>query len=507
MSDELTRLPAFKLAALIRARAVSPVEVLEAHLRRVERLNPALNAVVAHAPDALERAREAERALMRGGARGLLQGVPVTIKDTIDVAGLPALAGSKARAGYVPAADAPAVALLKEAGAIVIGKTNTSELALDYTTDNPVYGHANNPHDLARTTGGSSGGCAAAVAACLAAAGVGSDLAGSIRIPAHFCGVAGLKATAGRISGVGHFPLMPAPYDRDENIGPLARTVEDLGLMLAVLTGDARELGGEELAVRRAAARAGLKGLRAAWYASDGRVPVTPETREAVKRAAGALRSAGLTVEESRPACVEGATELWQSIFSRATDETVASIYEGREEDAGPLARALLRRAAESKGSRRDDEQKALDERKARAERERLRAELLRWMERTPILVAPVGAVAAFRHEESRRVEVCGEAVSTFRAFSYAQAFNVFDLPAVSVPAGRTDAGLPVGVQIVGRPNEEESVLEAARVVEEALGGWQPPPPPFGTASSSEGTADSSNDPTASSIGPADSFK
>ncbi|MDQ3918349.1 MAG: amidase, partial [Acidobacteriota bacterium] len=147
MSDELTRLPAFKLAALIRARAVSPVEVLEAHLRRGERLNPALNAVVAHAPDALERAREAERALMRGGARGLLHGVPVTIKDTIDVAGLPALAGSKARAGYVPAKDAPSVAFLKEAGAIVIGKTNTSELALDYTTDNPVYGHAKNPHD------------------------------------------------------------------------------------------------------------------------------------------------------------------------------------------------------------------------------------------------------------------------------------------------------------------------------------------------------------------------
>ncbi|HYY94854.1 MAG TPA: amidase [Pyrinomonadaceae bacterium] len=518
MSDELTRLPAFKLAALIRARAVSPVEALEAHLRRVERLNPALNAVVAHAPDVLERAREAERALMRDGAQGLLYGVPVTIKDTIDVAGLPALAGSKARAGYVPATDAPSVAFLKKAGAIVIGKTNTSELALDYTTDNPVYGHANNPHDLARTSGGSSGGCAAAVAACLAAAGVGSDLAGSIRIPAHFCGVAGLKATAGRVSGVGHFPLMPAPYERDENIGPLARTVEDLGLMFAVLTGDAFGLGGEGLEVRCAAARAGLKGLRAAWYVSDGRVPVTPETREAVVRAAEALRAAGLTVEESRPPCVEGATELWQSVFSRATDEMVASIYEGREEEAGSLARVLLRRAAESKRSPREDGKKEagrMDERKAQAEREqrawaergRLRAELLRWMERTPILVAPVGAVAAFKHEEARRVEVGGQAVSTFRAFSYAQAFNVFDLPAVSVPAWRTGAGLPVGVQIVGRPFEEESVLAAAHVVEEALGGWQPPPAPFGTADASDGTTDSSNTPGASSGDPADSSK
>jgi Asp-tRNA(Asn)/Glu-tRNA(Gln) amidotransferase A subunit family amidase len=183
------------------------------------------------------------------------------------------------------------------------------------------------------------------------------------------------------------------------------------------------------------------------------------------------------------------------------------------------LARALLRRAAEAREplrddektearrvdgknkARREDEQKALAEReqKALAARARLREKLLRWMEGTPLLIAPVGAVAAFRHEESRRVEVCGEAVSTFRAFSYAQAFNVFDLPAVSVPAGRTGAGLPVGVQIVGRPNEEETVLAAAGVVEEALGGWQPPPPPFGPADSSGGAANTSN--------AADSFK
>jgi amidase len=530
MSDELTRLSAVKLAAMIRAREVSPVEVIEAQLRRVERLNPALNAIVTREPDALERARVAEAALARGDARGALCGVPVTVKDTIDVEGLPAWAGSKARAGYVAAADAPSVSLLKRAGAIVIGKTNTSELALDYTTDNPVFGHANNPHDLARTPGGSSGGCAAAVAACLTAASIGSDLAGSVRIPAHFCGVVGLKPTAGRVSGVGHFPMMPAPYDRDENIGPLARTVEDLGLMFAVLTGEAFELGGDELEKRRASARAGLRGLRAAWYASDGRVPVTTETREAVVRAAEALRAAGLTVEESRPPCVGVATELWQAVFSRATDEMVASIYEGREEDAGPLARALLRRAAGANESQRDDERrqsqrdektearhveektearqggqksetwrederKALDklEQKALAERARLREKLLRWMETTPLLVAPVGAVAAFRHEESRRVEVCGKVVSSFRAFSYSQAFNVFDLPAVSVPAGRTGAGLPVGVQIVGRPNEEETVLAAARVVEEALGGWQPPPSPFGSADSSVGAANSSN--------------
>ncbi|PYS76756.1 MAG: amidase [Acidobacteria bacterium] len=438
---------------MIRAREVSPVEVVEAHLRRVERLNPRLNAIVALAPDALERAREAE-ALVEGGAlRKPLLGVPVTVKDTIAVAGLPATSGTKARAAYVPAADAPAVSFLKEAGAIVIGKTNTSELALDYTTDNTVFGHANNPHDLARTPGGSSGGCAAAVAACLTAASVGSDLAGSIRIPAHFCCVAGLKPTVGRVSGVGHFPVMTYPFDRAASLGPLARTVEDLGLLFDVLSGDAFELDGVQLEKRRSEAGAGLKGLRAAWYADDGQVPVTPETREALKSAAEALRSAGLIVEEARPPGVERATELWLSLFSRATQEMVATVYKGREEDAGPTARALLKRAAESKA-----------------------------VERTPILLAPVGAVPAFRHEEARRVEVCGRSVSTFRAFGYAQAFNVFDLPAACVPAGWTRAGLPVGVQIVGRPKEEKTVLAAARVVEEALGGWQPPPeiPPPG---------------------------
>jgi Asp-tRNA(Asn)/Glu-tRNA(Gln) amidotransferase A subunit family amidase len=454
---------------LIRSREVTPVEVVEAHLRRVERLNPRLNAIVSLAPDAMKRAREAEALVLKGARRKSLLGVPLTVKDTIAVAGLPATSGTKARARFI-AADAPAISFLKEAGAIVIGKTNTSELALDYTTDNTVFGHANNPHDLTRTPGGSSGGCAAAVAACLTPASVGSDLAGSIRIPAHFCGVAGLKPTAGRVNGVGHFPAMAHPFGRAASLGPLARTVEDLCLLLDVLTGDAFELDEEHLKKRRSAARANLKGLRVAWYAEDGRVPVTQETREAVKNAAEALRFAGLTVEESRPPGVERATELWLSLFSRATQEMVASVYEAREEDAGPTARVLLRRTAEAQTPPCEDEQKAW------AERDRLRAELLRWMERTPILLAPVGAVPAFRHEEARRVEVCGQTLSTFRAFGYAQAFNVFDLPAACLPAGRTREGLPIGVQVVGRPHEEEFVLAAARVVEEALGGWPPPP-------------------------------
>jgi Asp-tRNA(Asn)/Glu-tRNA(Gln) amidotransferase A subunit family amidase len=462
---------------LIRGRAVSPVEVVEAHLRRIEEVNPRLNAIVTLAPDALERAREAEHSVMRGGRGKDLLGVLFTVKDTIEVRGMPATSGMKAREGYAPGWDAPAVAFLKQAGAIVLGKTNTSELALDYTTDNPVFGRTNNPHDPARTPGGSSGGCAASVAARLTPLSLGSDLVGSIRIPAHFCGVAGLKPTSGRVSGIGHFPFMLGAFGRGASLGPLARTVEDLQLIFRVLTGDAFEL--EKTDAEHSLSRAGeeLSGVRASWYADDTGTPITAETRDAVMRAAASLQSAGLLVEESRPPGVERATELWLSLFSGETIEFVHSAYEGRETEAGPVARSLLERKAEAVETRRESESRAW------AERERLRAELLSWMETRPLLIAPVGAVPAFRHEEARRIEAGGQSISTFRAFSYAQAFNVFDLPAACVPAGRTRAGLPIGVQIVGRPCEEERVLAAARIVEAALGGWPPPPDALPNAS------------------------
>ena len=232
-SDLLTRMPARELAGLIRAREVSPVEAVEAYLRRIESVNPALNAVVTLAPDALEHARESEAAVMRGEPLGLLHGVPLTVKDTIDVRGLRTTCGSRVRAEYVPEEDAPAVARLRAAGAIILGKTNCPEFALDYTSENPLFGRTNNPHDLERTPGGSSGGCAAAVAACLTAASLGSDLAGSIRIPAHFCGVAGLKPTAGRVPGGGHTPPMSGLHSLGATLGPLARAVEDLELFSA----------------------------------------------------------------------------------------------------------------------------------------------------------------------------------------------------------------------------------------------------------------------------------
>ena len=231
LTDDLTRKSATELVALIRSRELSPVEVVEAHLRRIEKLNPQLNAIVTLADDAMERARLAEAS----PAHGLLHGLPVTVKDTIDTAGLLTTAGSRARAKQIPIDDAPAVARLKAAGAIVLGKTNTPEMAIPYETDNEVFGPTNNPHARHLTCGGSSGGEAAAIAACLSPAGIGSDLSGSIRVPAHFCGIAGLKPTTGRVPMDGHTPAASGPLSLGACIGPMARHVEDLALLFRVL--------------------------------------------------------------------------------------------------------------------------------------------------------------------------------------------------------------------------------------------------------------------------------
>ncbi len=468
--DEITTLSAAKLCESVRTRTLSPVEIMEAHLRRVEALNPALNAIITFAPDALEQARTAERMVMSGDELPPLHGLPLTIKDTIDTAGLRTTSGSRVRANNVPTRDAPAVALLRVAGAIVFGKTNASELALDYNADNFLFGRTNNPHDLARTPGGSSGGCAAAVSACLSPAGLGSDLAGSIRLPAHFCGITGLYPTPGSVPQGGQFLPAEGALGMGASLGPLARRVDDLALLFKVLARvddwhvptSANEFG-------RFISPTQSRGLRVACYADDGVVPVTAETKSAVESAARALASAGLETIEARPPGIERATELWLALFSRAVRTIVRTEYTGREELAGASVRSLLEREEDNSAVALKD---FFD---AWAERDCLRATLLEWMRETPLLLAPVGAVPAFAHG-ARKVAVGEEQVNVFRAFGYAQACNVFGLPAVSVPAGRTrEEGLPIGIQIIGPPFQERLVLAAARVVEDALGGWQPP--------------------------------
>ena len=466
VSEELTARSAGELANLIRAREVSPVEVVEAHLRRIERLNPALNAIVTLSPEILDQARAAEADLMNDKQVGPLHGVPLTVKDTIDTKGLRTTSGSRLRANHVPDRDATAVARLKAAGAIILGKTNTPEMAIPYETDNLVFGRANNPHARNRTPGGSSGGEAAAIAACLSPAGIGSDLSGSIRVPAHFCGIAGLKPTTGRVPMDGHTPSATGLLSLGACIGPLARTVADLALLFNVIA-EATPSGPSNRASPLSEGIPALHGLRVGWYAHDGVAPVTDETRAAIVSAAEVLSDAGLEVSEAKPPAISRGSALWIELFSRAATEQLREFYQGREDEAGPQVLPFLRDEDQSNLAGKID--KAEKVAAAVLEREHLREDLLRWMKTTPLILAPVGAVPAFEHG-ARRVDVNGQSISVFRAFSYAQTFNVFGLPSVVVHAGRSAEGLPIGVQIIGRPFEEGPVLTAARVVEGALG-------------------------------------
>jgi len=449
--DELVQQSLRAIAKLIQLREVSPVEVAEAYLERIERLNPSLNAIVTVAPDVVERARAAEAALLRGDEIGALHGVPVTVKDTIDTAGLRTTSGSKIRMDYVPAIDAPAVARLKAAGAMVLGKTNAAEMAMDYTADNPVFNRTNHPFDPRLTPGGSSGGEAVAIATHMSPGGIGSDLAGSVRIPAHFCGICGLKPTTGRIPGEMQFPPSIGPYSLGAVIGPMARTAGDLRLLFGTLSRDPFERSTFD-----------LRGTRVAWYTDDGVAPVTEETANAVARAARALSDAGLIVEERRPPHVERGYEMWLKVFSRASVVQLRSVYKGRESEGGSFVRWRL-------GTADNTPTPTLDEYIAGwMERDRLREELLQWMETTPIIIAPVGATPAYPHD-TLKVTVRGSTFGTFKAFSYAQTFSVFDLPVVTVPAGKSNDGLPIGVQIAGPPFAEETILAAAEIVEKSV--------------------------------------
>jgi Asp-tRNA(Asn)/Glu-tRNA(Gln) amidotransferase A subunit family amidase len=460
---ELTSCSAVELTELVRTHAVSPVEIAEAHLNRIDALNPKLNAIVTIAPDFIEKARDAEATVMRGDNLGPLHGLPVTIKDTINTAGLKTTSGSRLRANHVPESDAHSVARLKAAGAIVLGKTNLSELAMDYSADNPVFGRTNNPYDISRTPGGSSGGEGAAIAACLSPAGIGSDVTGSIRIPSHFCGVTGLKPSIGRVDSTGQFPLSLG-YSV---IGPMARRVEDLHLLFHVLGGSEspQPASGSNSLLNRAVE---MRGWRAAWYTDDGIAPVTEETRRAVERAARALGDAGLIVEEHCAPSVERGFEMCQQLLSRPARVHLHDFYAGHEHEAGAVIRWVLSSIDKTPTPTLDEYLRFWIECGC------LSSALDDWMDETPLLIAPVGAAPAFKHG-AYQVTVAGQTFSTVCALRYSAAFNIYDLPCVCVPVALTSEGLPVGVQIVGRRNEEDTVLIAAAIVEKALGGWRPP--------------------------------
>jgi len=469
------------MAELIRNRKLSPVELVQSHLDRIERLNPKINAYVqVDAERALATAHCAEKAVIENKALGPLHGVPLSVKNAIQVAGMRCEAGTKLRAGHVATKDAPLITRLRKAGAIILGTTNTPELLMAWETDNLLYGRTNNPWDLSRTAGGSSGGEAAAIASGCSAGGAGSDGGGSIRVPAHFCGICGLKPTPGRIPATDHFPQSVGPFALLGVVGPMARTVADLTLLFEVMQGP--DLGdpsaapvpirwpefsntrvGPDVHVRASATPL------VAFFEDDGRTPVTPETREALQKAASILCSAGFEVEPFRPDGLEKARELWWKFFGVAGGMLLGPMTKGRESELSPILKQFNGWVAAELPH---TAQTLLD---TWIDRDLVRMQIFEQMEKFQVLLCPVASVPAFRHGE-RHWQIDGQRVEYLDAWSYCEWFNLLGMPAVTVPVSQSPEGLPIGVQIITRPWDEELALTVAKTVEEACGKKQHPP-------------------------------
>ena len=461
------------MAELIRNRKLSPVELVQAHLDRIEQLYSKINAYVQVDPErALAAANRAEKAVVDNETLGPLHGIPISIKSAIDVAGMCCEAGTKLRAGHVAANDAPLVSRLRNAGAIILGVTNTPELLMAWETDNLLYGRTNNPWDLSRTAGGSSGGEAAAIASGCSAGGVGSDGGGSIRVPAHFCGICGLKPTPGRVPATGHFPQSVGPFALLGVVGPMARTVADLKLLFEVMQGpDVGDPNASPVPVRWprfSNARVATDVWRAhkpriGFFEDDGRTPVTPETRKAINHAAQLLRSAGFEVEPFRPDSLEKARQLWWKFFGVAGGMLLGPMVKGREAQISPILKEFNGWvAAEASHTAHT----LLD---TWIERDLMRMQIFEQMEKFPVLLCPVASIPAFHHGE-RHWHIDGQRVEYLDAWSYCEWFNLLGMPAATVPVSRSPEGLPIGVQIVARPWEEELVLSIAEILEKESG-------------------------------------
>ena len=467
-TTEITRLPASELARLIRRKALSPVEIMGAYLRRAEQLNPVINAFASLEADrAMSAARQAEKHLMSQQTLQPLLGVPITIKSCIDVQGFRCEAGSRLRSGYLAVQDAPVVARLKAAGAIIIGNTSTPEALVSYHTENLLQGRTNNPYDLSRSAGGSSGGEAAAIACGLSAGGVGSDGGGSIRVPANFCGICGLKPTPGRVPATGHYPPCGGPFSLIGVVGPMARTIQDLRLLLEATSGYDTGDPVSSPVPSSPGSKCDRAKLRIGFYEDDGNSPAEPAVQDAVRLAAAALEEEGFVVAPFRPSGLERARQLWFTLFVEGIAMVLAPTVQGREHEISDSTKEFLAFAAE---------QPPLTGERLLAtllERDHLRAQFLAEMERFPILLAPVSAMPAFPHQDAGWGPL--HKADYARTMSYSQHYNLLGNPAATVPVTQTSSGLPIGVQIIGRPYKEDEVLAVAEVLDQKFG-WREPP-------------------------------
>src|SRR5712664_261770 len=456
-----------QIAEGIRSKEFSPIEIVDAHLTRIESCESKLNAFVhLDPPEARVQASLAQSSILRGDPVGPLHGVPLTIKSCIDVAGWPAPAGSLLRKEYLPQLDAPLVTRLKAAGAILLGNTNTPEFLMAYETNNLLKGRTSNPWNVAYSAGGSSGGEAAAIASGCSAGGVGSDGGGSIRVPAHFCGICGLKPTPGRIPATGHFPPGVGAFSWIGVVGPMARTIADVRALFEVMAGPDP---GDALSAPvplRTVNDAQLKGLRVGVLESNALGKVDAETHAALQKAANDLAAQGFVVEPMRLEGLECAIELWWFFFGPAIAHLFKPSVAGHEDKLSRIFSEYMRFA---------ETPVTLDALlSACAERDLLRAKILRQMRDVPILLSPVSTTTAFRHGEGTWRPGLKQCYRDTMRFS--QWLNLTGFPGATVPVSVSADGLPIGVQVVGRPHEEELVLAVAEKIETARGPWQAPP-------------------------------
>lgn len=457
MSTEIIYSDATKLAELIRTKEVSPVEVVQAHLDRIEAVDPKINAIVTVADGALEAARTAEKAVIDGEELGPLHGVPFSVKDSIDTAGVATQRGSPIFRGRVPETDATSVARMKKAGGILLAKTNLPEFSYWIESDNLLSGRSNNPWDLTRTPGGSSGGESAAIAAGMSPLGLGTDLAISVRGPAAQTGIVSLKATHGRVPMTGIWPRVPRRF---WHVGPMARSVRDLALAFPQLAGPD---GHDAFATSAAQFDAGLgrspyRQLRVGWLVEPGFGPVDPEVGATVQAAAEALRNLGFFVEPVRIPALERdfALDVFNRLHVMEMKPAFAEATAGcNPDELYKMAKTMLSLPDTSMKDYIDAEQAA----------ERLRDGYAEYFKTYDALITPVLPIPAHKHGVAEFV-INGQKVDATYLQGATVPLNITGLPGLSMRFGTSKEGLPINVQIVGSWLAESTILHFASLLE-----------------------------------------
>lgn len=445
-----------QLASAIRKGHVSATEVLQAHLAQIEAHNPTLNAVITlDAERAYERAREADVALGRGEIWGPLHGVPFTLKDAHATAGMRTTTGFPPLADYVPQEDSTIVARLKAAGGILMGKTNVPTMLADYQSANPIFGRTNNPWNVERTPGGSSGGAAAALASGMTPFEIGTDLSASIRIPAHFCGVFGLKPTEQRVPLTGMIPGLPGPRPVRimSCIGPMARSVEDLALLYALIAGpDGQDTEVAPVLVDEMPELA-LKNLRVAFAPTFPGIPVATEIRTALEELAQQLTPLCATVEEATLPQVDFNQDLARA--GAMIGMMTGAFQPEAQEHPTTLAQYL----------------------EALHYRDQSILAWERFFDEWDILLCPPTMVTAFPHcQPGSPIQVDDQEVTYYMTAAHGTLFNYTGHPVAVLPYKRDQAGLPIGIQVVGKRWQESFLLAVAQALTEVTGEFQRPP-------------------------------